>query len=226
MQFWMKAASALPYTDDVCWSMVVGLLDMASSDELLPHIPMDAWDWLNKRPVLPPECVALLQTTESVVQKIQQLGSIKLIVSYLYIILSEECRLWDDGVSVMGRLIKEELSGIGAAGHRKDLIQRLDYVLLQFDQGQGEGPCARKEYEELRKGLLEVDEEAMNILTGTSSSCRPFFRLLTHVPIHVQDIVLPSCAHSLFRAHSCVSPDAFSCVSLSILILSQSPVHS
>jgi len=176
MQFWMKAASTLPYTDDVGGSVVVGLLNMASSDQLLPHIPMDAWEWLNKRPVLPPECVALLPwATESAVQKIRQLGSIKLVVSYLHIIWSEECRLWDYGVSVMGRVIREELSGIGAAGHRKDLIQRLDCVLLQFDQGRGEGPWVKKEYEELRRGLLEVDEEAMKILTGTSSSCRPFF---------------------------------------------------
>ena len=176
MQFWMKAASALPYTDDVCCSVVVGVINMASSDELLSHIPMDAWDWFNKRPILPPECMVLLpMALEFQIQKIRRLGNVKLIVSYLHVTWSEKRRPWDHGVSAMGLLIKDELSGIGAAGHRKDLIQRLDYVLLQFDQGHGEGPWVRKEYEELRKGLLEVDEEAMKILTGTSSSCHPFF---------------------------------------------------
>ena len=174
MQFWMKAASAVPHTDDVCWSVVVGLLNMASRDELLSHIPMNAWDWLNKRPVLPPECAVLLpEIKESVIQTIQQLGGAKLMVSCLHITWSEKHFLWGNEFFMTGRLIRKELGGIGAAGHRTDLIQRLDYVLLQFDQGRWES--LKGVYEELRRGLLEVDEEAMKILTGTSSSCHPFF---------------------------------------------------
>ena len=176
MQFWMKAASALPYTDDVCCSVVVGVINMASSDELLSHIPMDAWDWFNKRPILPPECMVLLpMALEFQIQKIRRLGNVKLIVSYLHVTWSEKHFSWGSEFLMTGRLIREELGGIGAAGHRTDLIQRLDYVLLQFDQGRGEWPWVRKEYEELRRRLLEMDEEAMKILTGTSSSCHPFF---------------------------------------------------
>ena len=175
MQFWMKAASAVPHTDDVCWSVVVGLLNMASRDELLSHIPMDAWDWLNKRPVLPPECAVLLpDIKESVIQTIQRLGGARLIASYLYLILSEDRCLWYGDMSTMRLLIREELGEIGAAGHRTDLIRRLDHVLLQFDQGQGQ-QLVKQRYEELRRELMEVDEEAMKILTGTSSSCHPFF---------------------------------------------------
>ena len=175
MQLWMKAASTVPYTDDVCRSVVVGLLNMASSDRLLPHIPLVAWSWLNRRPVLPPECAVVVPgATESVVQRIQQLGGVKLIVSYLRIIWSEERQLWDREFSAMHRLIREELGGIGAAGHRTDLIWRLDNILLQFDQGQGES-LAKEDYEELRRVLLDVDEEEMKILTGTPSSCHPFF---------------------------------------------------
>jgi hypothetical protein len=66
-------------------------------------------------------------------------------------------------------VIREELGGIGAAGHRTDLIRRLDYVLLQLDQGQGcvdpNTPIgkesllsAKRVYEEFRKELLEADE--------------------------------------------------------------------
>jgi len=173
MQLWMEAASAVPYTDDVCGSVVVGLLNMASSDELLSHIPLVAWNWLNKRPVLPPECVAPLpRATESVVQTIHQLGGVELIASYLHTIWSEKRIPWDE--DVMGRLIREELRGIEAVGYRTDLIRRLDYVLLQLGQGQGE-LLAKGEYEELRRELLKVDEEAMKILTGTSSSCHPVF---------------------------------------------------
>ena len=173
MQLWMEAASAVPYTDDVCGSVVVGLLNMASSDELSSHIPLVAWNWLNKRPVLPPECIALLpEATESVVQTIHRLGGVELIASYLYIIWSEERTPWDQ--DVMDRLIREELGGIEAAGYRIDLIRRLDHVLLRLDQSQEE-PFAKAKYEDLKRGLLEVDEKATKILTGTSSSCHPFF---------------------------------------------------
>jgi len=175
MQLWMKAASALPYTDDVCDSVVVGLLNMASSGQLLSHIPMVAWDWLNKRPVLPPECVALLPgATKSMVQAIHQIGGVELIVSYLHTVWSEENKLWGDDISAMGRLIREELGGIGAAGHRTDLIRRLDYVLLQLDQQQG-GWWVKERYKEIGRELLEVDETAMKILTGMSSGRHPFF---------------------------------------------------
>ena len=175
MQPWMEAASAVPYTDDVCGSVVVGLLNMASSDELSSHIPLVAWNWLNKRPVLPPEFVAPLSwATESAVQTIHRLGGVELIASYLHIIWSEERVPWDKDILAMGRLIREELGGIEAAGYRTDLIRRLDHVLLRLDQSQGEW-WAKKVYEELRRELLEVDEKAMKILTGTSSSCHPFF---------------------------------------------------
>ena len=79
-----------------------------------------------------------------------------------------------DDMSPMRQLIREELGGIEAAGYRTDLIRRLDYVLLQLDQGQGVS-SAKGEYGELRRELLEVDEEAMRILAGTSSSRHPFF---------------------------------------------------
>ena len=173
MQLWMEAASTLPYTDDVCGSVVVGLLNMASSYELSQHIPLVAWDWLNKRPVLPPECVALLpRATESAVRTILRFGGVELIASYLYIIWSEERRPCD--WYAMDRLIREELGGIEAAGYRIDLIRRLGHVLLRLDQSQEE-PFAKAKYEELRRELLEVDEKATKILTGTSSSCHPFF---------------------------------------------------
>jgi len=176
MQLWMEAASAVPYTDAVGESVVVSLLNMASSDRLLPHIPMVARDWLNKRPVFPPECVALLpRATESAVQGIHQFGGAKLIALYLHIIWSEERKpRWYGEMPVMSRLIREELGGIEAAGYRTDLIRRLDHVLLRLDQSEEEWRTKEK-YGELRRELLEVDEKAMKILTGTSSSCHPFF---------------------------------------------------
>ena len=201
MQFWIKAASALPYTDDVGGSVVTTLLSIASSD-LSPHIPMVAWDWLNKRPVLDHESLRP-QTIGFTVHTIRQLREIKLIVSYLYTVWSEWHQLSYHDRPAICSFIREELSGIGATGHRTDLIRRLDYVLLQLDQGKG-ALQARGEYEELRRELLKVDEEAMKILTGMSSSCRPFFVYSADLYVHVQDAVLPPCARFLFRACSCV----------------------
>ncbi|KAF9644098.1 hypothetical protein BDM02DRAFT_3272666 [Thelephora ganbajun] len=50
IRLWMAAASAVPHTDDIGRSMVGALLGMAYDDELSPHIPVSAWDWLKKRP--------------------------------------------------------------------------------------------------------------------------------------------------------------------------------
>ena len=213
MQSWIKAASSLPYTDDVCGSVVTALLGIASIRELSLHIPMAAWDWLNKRPVLPPECVALLPSTaRAVVEEIQRLRDVKLIVSCLHILWSEWRRFgfgpesfrdpnspWCDDTIFMRQLIWKELGGIGAAGYRTDLIRRLGHVLLQLDQGYGM-LSEKWRYDGLRGGLLEIDERAMEILTGTSSSRHPPLSTDSHV--HVQDVILPSCAHFLFRAHS------------------------
>jgi len=175
MQLWMETASAVPYTDDVGGSVVVGLLNMASSDRLLSHIPLVAWNWLKKLPVLPPECGELLpEATESAVRGIHQFGGAKLTALYLHTIWSEEHKPRYDEIPVMSRLIREELGEIGAAGYRTDLIRRLDHVLLRLDQSQGDW-WVKARHEDFRSELLEVDEKAMNILTGTSSNRHPFF---------------------------------------------------
>ena len=171
----MKVASAVPYTDDIGGSVVAGLVNMASIDQLLPHIPLVARDWLKQLPVLPPEYAKLLPSpTESAVRGIHQFGGAKLIALYLHTIWSEERKFWYDDIQVMRRLTREELGGIGAAGYRTDLILRLDHVLLRLDQGHGVR-WMKAWYEELRRELLEVDEKATNILTGMSSNRRPFF---------------------------------------------------
>ena len=176
MRLWMKAASALPYTDDVGGSVVVGLLKMASIDQSLSHIPTVAWDWLNKRPVLTPECAALLPgSTKRVIQTIQRLGGVRLIASYLCLIWSEDHEICYSNTSAMHRLIREELGGIGAVGYRTDLIRRVDHVLLQLDRSSQGDWRTKEKYEKFRRELLEVDEKATKILTGTSSSHHPFF---------------------------------------------------
>jgi len=178
MQLWVAAASALPYTNDVGQSVVDTLLQMAGKEKLQPHIPVLAWDWLKKRPVFNSPCEGLVWGTfPHVVQMVRKLGDVGLITSYLFIVWSEWSNISPRVFQAMLRSIKEELSGIGAAGCRSDLIQRLDDVLSQLEPGSGEQP----QYEELRVALLEVDEEVVKILAGMSHRVVIPFSLLTCV---------------------------------------------
>ena len=197
MQQWIAAASELPDTHDVCESMVNPLLQMASEEGLLPYIPVVAWEWLKKRPVLRHGSRAFWRGgRESSLQTVRTLGDIELITSYLFVIWSEWNALEYSDCKGMQRLIREELNGIHAVGYRADLIQRLDYVLSQFDRGQ-EYLCSREsdfddgdvflsakqKYEGFRRDLLELDEEAVKILAGMSPEVIAHFCRLMHMPV-------------------------------------------
>ena len=162
-QLWIMAASALSYTNDVGQSVVDTLLQMASRSDLQPYMPELAWDWLKKRPVFNSQCLGHhVGTAENVVQMVQELGDVGLITSYLFIVWSEWSCITHWQFQLMLHLIREELSGVGVAGYRSDLIQRLDDVLPQLEPGSSQ----KQQYEEFRMVLLEVDEEAMGTLTG------------------------------------------------------------
>jgi len=178
VQFWMAAASALPYTNDVGQSVVNTLLRMANQSDLQPYIPVLAWDWLKKRPVFNSRCSGLVWgTSVGVVQMVRELGDVELITSYLCIVWSEWSDMTHWKFQVMLRLIREELGGIGAAGYRSDLIQRLDDVLPQLELGSSR----KQQYEEFRTVLLEVDGEVMKTLSGMSHRVVILFSQLTCV---------------------------------------------
>ncbi|KAF9644081.1 hypothetical protein BDM02DRAFT_3122143 [Thelephora ganbajun] len=161
MRLWMATASAVPYTEDIGRSVVTALFGMAFLNLLRPHIPVPAWDWLKKRPVL--DRSGFNRGTRSdVMQMVRELQDVELIASYLFVVWSESTDLWLADCSTMMTLIREELCGIEAVGYRADLIQRLDYVLSQL----GSWSYTKRWYEEFRTALLEVDEEAMNTLIG------------------------------------------------------------
>jgi len=199
VRLWIAAATALPYTNDVGQRVVDTVLRMADHGWLQPHIPVSAWDWLKKRPALGAGCRGFNQGTyDTIVQMARELGDIGLITSYLFLVWSEWSWIFDSGFQAMLRSVREELSGIGAAGYRADLIQRLDDVLPRLEPGS----TRKQQYEEFRMALLEVDEEAMGTLTGMSHRVVILFSLLTCVCVHVQDATLPSCARFLFCACS------------------------
>jgi len=182
MQLWITSASVLPYTDDVCQSVVDTLLQMVYDDELRPHIPVAAWDWLKKRPLLRPECWGLtLGTDYNVIQTVRELGDIELIASYLFIVWSEWSSLDLQGFTAMLSLIREELGGIEAIGHRADLIQRLDYVQSRWELRPRRLETWRKRrYGRFKGALLELNEESMKILTGMSCGVITYLCLPTY----------------------------------------------
>jgi len=206
MQLWMTAAAALPYTGDIGQSVVDTLLQMASDRHLLSHIPVLAWDWLKKRPLLHPECKGLRWGTDKeVVQTVRKLGDVGLITSYLFIVWSKWSWILHPEFQVMLRLVREELSGIGAAGYRADLIQRLDDILPQLESRFGE---RKQQYEELRTALVEVDEKAMKTLTGMSHSRRSV--LFTNVCMCRRSLYLHVCASSSVPVVACRPPGTHS----------------
>ena len=77
---WAKAASAVPYTEEVGQNVVDVLLHIASVDSLRPHIPVDIWRWLKNQPSLPPECSGRSRgSSGDVVRQVRALGDIEIL---------------------------------------------------------------------------------------------------------------------------------------------------
>jgi hypothetical protein len=177
---WAAAASTIPYSEEVGRSVVDALLQIAFHHHLRPHIPIEIWAWLKRRPSLPPVCEGRYwSTTSDVVRHIQELGDIELLKSYLFAVWSEWNFLIPAGVIEMEIVIREEFDGMVMWRDREDLIKRLDHVLGQLDQDldyfkrhnsridEDDIALAKREYGRLKEVLVEVDEEAMKTLSRT-----------------------------------------------------------
>jgi len=184
---WAAAASAVPYSEEDGQSVVDTLLQIASVDSLRPHIPVDIWAWLKKRPTFPPVCHGRSEGTKGdVVRHVRALGDIEVLKSYFLLVWSEWDFVWVDGFGEMCTSIRKDFGGIRMEGHRADLIERLDHVLGQLNWGflkehrpnlrERNIQRAKEQYGELKKVLLEVDREAMDVLARTSPGLIPFTR--------------------------------------------------
>ena len=90
IQRWAAAASAVPYTNEAAQNVVNTLLQIASKEELLPHIPINVWLWLTKRPSLPPICSGrYVGTCAHVVKAVRALKDIEILKSYFLLVWSE-----------------------------------------------------------------------------------------------------------------------------------------
>ena len=191
---WAAAALVVPYTDEVGQTVVDTLLQITSDDALRPHIPVGMWTWLNKPPSLPPVCWGRRCGNRlDTIGIVRALGDIEILKSYLLLVLSE----WDyHDLPGMPISIREDFCGIGMGHHRKDLLQRLNHVLGQLDLGlehlRQHNPNldeydirrTKRECEELKAVLLEVDGEANDMLTREPLGLVIPFNLLTPTDMH------------------------------------------
>ena len=127
--------SAVPNNEEVAASVVDTLLQIASQDELNPHIPIDLRSRSTKRPSLPYICRGrYFRTRACVVTVVRAFNDIEVLKSYL-LPWSEWDLLWSDEFVEMRTLIWEDFREIGMGQHLADLIQRLDHVLTRLDCG-------------------------------------------------------------------------------------------
>jgi len=129
------------------------------------------------------------------VRQFRALGDIEILKSYLLLVWLEWTPLEDSAFAEMRTSIREDFNGIGMGQHREDLRKRLDHVLGQLDRGPkylmeqrphpyiscGDTEITENQYWELKQLLLEVDREAMEILTRTPSRFTILFGILTSV---------------------------------------------
>jgi len=187
IQFW-KAAMDVPYTDEICCSLVDTLLQIASLGSVRPQeIPINAWLWLKKLPSLPPACRGRYEgSAREVVRMVRALKNIEVLKSYLLLIWSEWDSLTHPGFQEMCMSIHEDFSGIGMMYHRADLRRRLGHILSELELGSEhihqQNPNLAKDgihimkhqYRRARRVLVEFDERDNKTLTSES-----FFVILT-----------------------------------------------
>jgi hypothetical protein len=176
---WAAAVSATPYSEAVGQRVVDVLLQIAHNDFLQPHIPIEIWAWLKRKPSLPPICRGRYWgTNSSVVRYIRGLGDVEILKSYFLVVWSEWGRVDYYGFDEMERIIRGEFCGNAMQHHREDLTERLDHVLAQLDRGleyftlhnpridQDVITRAKGQYGGLREALVEVGRCSMETLPG------------------------------------------------------------
>jgi hypothetical protein len=100
---WAWAVSAAPDNERAARSVVDTLLQIASKEELLPHIPVNVWSWLTRRPHLPAVCLGRnVGTCAHVVKAVRALGDIEILKSYFLLVWSEWNHFSPDGSNSLG----------------------------------------------------------------------------------------------------------------------------
>ena len=175
---WGAAVSAIPYTEEVGQCVVDALLRIAHVDSLRSGIPPHVWTWLKEVPSFSPPPEGYPEGSErDVFHHVRGLGDIEILKPYLLLIWSQLGFLEDSCFTEMQASIREDFNGIEAGRHRRDLMELLDQRLEDIEEissapdyggGVGSGRAELEQYRELKKVLVEVDREAVRLLTGVS----------------------------------------------------------
>ena len=194
---WAAAALAAPYADEVGQSVVDTLLQVASHGRLQPYIPIEIWALLKKRPSFPPICKGRkLGTAGRVVRRVRELEDAEILESYFFLVWSEWNVIHSEGLAEMVASIRKDFGGIGMGCRREVLIKRLDHIFGQLDMGfehlkqqnptlmETHIPASIRQYRMLEVVLLEVDGEALEVLTRTPFRFTNSLSLLTPVDGH------------------------------------------
>jgi len=163
------------------------------------------------------------QIEGEVICQVQALGDIGILKSYLLLVWLEWDRVGGQsggGISEMKIAIQKDLCGIGMGHHWEDLIKQLDHILMQLDSlwqylaaglqrpgdwrsrqcTLGDMQSAKERYSELKRVLLEVDSEAVRILTRMASpKADPSWS--TDTGKHIQDLTQPLPVPCLSHIH-------------------------
>jgi len=210
VQQWAAATSMVPCTEEVVQSVVDALLQIAFESDLLPHIPVDAWSWLTKRPSLPPVCLGrYLGTSPPIFRAVRKLKDIEILKSYFLLTWSEWDSIWYGSLDEMRSSIREDFGGVWMDRHRADLTKRLDDVLGQLDQGLGYLRQLNPDLEEhhfrdmkLQYGQLKETLLEANIKAITRTPIHLLHFLYTDSGGNPQDLAQRLCALFLSRVHS------------------------
>ena len=192
VQQWAVACSAVPYTEEVAQSVVNTLLQIASQDASLPHIPTDIWSWLTKQPSLPPiRCGYDIGAYLHVVKAVRSLGDIEIIKCYFLLIWSEWDPLMTTVFDEVCTSVHEDFGGVGNSSHQAELIQHLDYILVWLGKGlkqlQHDNPSLgehnfqtmKYQYRKLKDILLEISAKVIACKSYPILLC-----ILTQVETH------------------------------------------
>ena len=180
---WAATASAAPYTKEVGESVVDALLQIASIDSLRPYIPFGIWAWLKKQPYLPGAPFQQPDRSRgNVIRHMRTLGDIEILTSYFLLVLSRPryFGVESGGFAEMRISIREDFGGIGMGRHREDLIKELDRVIERSYQWTRPDVQTIERCGELKRALVDLDRDAVKILTRASPRF-VIFGLLTPV---------------------------------------------
>ena len=91
---WLSAAASLKYTQEIGQAVVEVLLRMVCSYEWRRHVTPAAWNWLKRRPQLPPVSWARQGccSNPSTISEIQALNNPELLTAYLIVVCISEPR--------------------------------------------------------------------------------------------------------------------------------------